>query len=184
MEELSNNNNIATVARQEPCVEKNSRMMMVASPFTDTMEQKWNTIMVGGLGMMFIIIVFLGYRFLRTINQRLHSLEEILAKVIEKNNHLQHMIQASATTRYIPSPMETSPPMVVSVQSQSVPVPVPPKVPVPVSASSSVNLDREILEELQELQAPTPVPAHVSVPASVPINEISEGRIEDEDKNK
>jgi len=182
MEELANNNT-AAISRQESCGEKNSqRMIVTSSPFTDAVEQKWNSIVLGGIGMMFIIIVFLAYRFLRTINQRLHSLEEILAKVIEKNNHLQHMIQASATTRYIPSPME-SPPMVVSMQSQSsgsVPVPVPISVsvqaPVPVPVQASVNLDREILEELQELQAPV----KPSVP--VPINEISEGRIEEDVK--
>jgi hypothetical protein len=158
--------------------------------FSDSIDHKWGSIVMGSIGIMVIVFAYLAYRFLRTINQRLHSLEEILAKVIEKNNHLQHMIQASATTRFGYPPQVEIP----HVQSSTTTTTTNGACPMrqPAAPCVSISLDREILEELKELESPpilppptapstppTAPPTAPSTPSTPPPTELKEGRIDD-----
>ena len=161
--------------------------------FSDSIDHKWGSIVMGSIGIMVIVFAYLAYRFLRTINQRLHSLEEILAKVIEKNNHLQHMIQASATTRFGYPPQAEIPHVQSSTTTTTTNGACPMRQP---AACVSISLDREILEELKELESPppspptptqtpsAPLPAPLPAPStpstpSTPPTELKEGRIDD-----
>lgn len=122
---------------------------------------KWPIIIVGVLTLSFVIGIFLSYRYIKAINARFAKLEEILGKVIEKNNQIQHVLQSAATVSQPPPavifahPPTPPPPPPSSPQSQS---------PPPVMAVPPVNLDKEIENELKELAEKT---------------EEKEGRVED-----
>jgi hypothetical protein len=150
-----------------------------------TISTKWGSVVMGCVVFAVLILLYFIYRYMKSVNKRFQSLEEIMGKVIEKNNQMQHLIQT--TMRYPAYPQNVQiPPPTVSVPS----VQAPPSVPVPVVAPP--NLDKEIMEELKELDVipavPTPpaVPAPsaappAAVPPAVPatIIEEEEGRIEE-----
>lgn len=105
---------------------------------------KWPIIIVGVLTLCFVIGIFLSYRYIKAINARFAKLEEILGKVIEKNNQIQHVLQSAAASQ---------PPAVIFAH-QSTQTPPPPPPPSPQASSPSpppVNLDQEIENELKEL---------------------------------
>jgi len=137
--------------------------------------------------LLLVVVLFFVYRYIKNINKRFSSIEEILGKVIEKNNQMQHLIQSSMRYPQVPVAMSSH------QQSQSLPpqcpmVVHPPQPPVAV-APPPPNLDREIMEELLELDSPPPPPPSTS---STPVKkaepkkkvvveeEIVEGRVDEE----
>jgi len=145
-----------------------------------TISTKWGSVVMGCVVFTVLILLYFIYRYMKTVNKRFQSLEEIMGKVIEKNNQMQHLIQT--TMRYPPVyPQNVQIPPTVPAAAQA-----PPIVPVPVPVVAPPNLDKEIMEELKELVPPVPpVPPVVPVvPVVAPVApttviEEEEGRIEE-----
>jgi len=133
--------------------------------------------------LLLVVVLFFVYRYIKNINKRFSSIEEILGKVIEKNNQMQHLIQSSMRYPQVPVAMSSS-------QSQSLPTQCPmvvhPPQPPVVVAPPPPNLDREIMEELLELDSPPPPPPSTPVKKAEPKKkvvveeEIVEGRVDEE----
>ena len=132
-----------------------------------------NNLMVLGVGCFVILaVLYFVYRFVKNMNKRINSMEEILGRLIEKTNQLQHFIQqqppivrqTQAPPVQIPPPacpVEKSPPTSVPVSPVQAPAPTqtaarvnPPRRPSPpvVQQPAVVNLDEELQDELNELQ--------------------------------
>lgn len=142
----------------------------------------YGVLMKWGILVLFLVVMFFVYRYIKNINKRFASIEEILGKVIEKNNQIQHLIQS--TMRY---------PQSQPVSMSSSPPPPPCHVASPPVAPQSIpsppNLDREIMEELMELDTSPPPesPPMKKTVVSPPVlkksiveeEEIVEGRVEE-----
>lgn len=126
----------------------------IASSSLLSTDGKWNMIVAGSTMAVVIISIYFMYRFIKTVNRRFQSLEEVIGKVIEKNNSLHHLLQAS------PPQQHHAPPPVAPVYH-------PPNVPQP-----PPNLDTEIQAELEELDTPLPETATATG------KEEAEGRVE------
>jgi len=143
-----------------------------------TISTKWGSVVMGCVVFTVLILLYFIYRYMKTVNKRFQSLEEIMGKVIEKNNQMQHLIQT--TMRYPPVyPQNVQiPPTVPAAAAQA-----PPIVPVPVPVVAPPNLDKEIMEELKELVpavvAPVVVAPVVAPVAPTTVIEEEEGRIEE-----
>lgn len=130
-----------------------------------------NNLMVLGVGCLVILaILYFVYRFVKNTNHRISCISETLGKLIDKTNHLQHMISQPSVPHMRPSqvpapvppaacPVEKTPAVSVPPSTQ-IPVPssrvqnaTPPRSPT--SAAPVINLDDELQDELNELQQPT-----------------------------
>ncbi len=89
-----------------------------------------------------LILTYLIYRFVKSINRRFHKLEEVLARLIEKNNQMHHFIQQSSQSRPV-----VSQPTSVGTPPRQQPHPVSVAPPSPV-----IDLDAELKDELEELK--------------------------------
>lgn len=143
--------------------------IVIASPRSKTVSSsllstdgRWNLIVAGSTMAVVIISIYFMYRFIKTVNRRFQSLEEVIGKIIEKNNSLHHLLQASPPQQqhhYAPPP----PPAVSPVYQPPVASQAPPQ-----------NLDTEIQAELKELDSPPPVPEKIDVADKEEV----EGRVE------
>lgn len=125
---------------------------------------KLNICIIGGFIILLLLFAYYIYRFITQVNKRFYSLEDIMSKVVEKTNHLQHMIQSFPVSQPIISPQ--SPPPQSPPPSQR-----PPVVIMPNQAQQSMNLDKELAEELKELDTKATKEVEEDLP---------EGRIEEE----
>lgn len=99
------------------------------------MSGKWSYLIAGVCVLLLVVSLYFFYRHVSSVNKRFQSLEDLLSKVIDKTNQLQHVIQNGYA---VPQQrMEQSSP------SQHVAVAPPPP----------INLDKELAEELKELDS-------------------------------
>lgn len=113
-----------------------------------------------------LVLVFFVYRFVKNMNRRFSKLEEVISRLIEKNNQMHH--------QFI---QQTPPPVVQNSSIQRPPIrptnPTPPPVP--------VDLDAELQAELQELQVQKPIPVPVEETVTSPVvaeDDVPEGRVD------
>lgn len=114
------------------------------------MENKWVWVVVGVSMMLLLGVVYYMHRQMRTVSQRFTATEDVLTKVVEKTNQLQHLIQSGCMIGV------QQPPHPAAVVFQQAPQPQPhqpvvqsqPQPPTP----PPVNLDKELAEELKELE--------------------------------
>jgi len=107
-------------------------------------ENKWNFVLIGSMTILFLIAMYFMYRFIKNTNKRFASMEDILSKVIERNNQIQNVLHGAVAQ---PSPVHAQRPVARAVAPT---ISSPPPTP--------VNLDREIEAELNELTNPTTRP--------------------------
>ena len=123
------------------------------------MPGKWSFVIMGVAVLLMAVSFYFLYRHISSVNKRFHSLEDLLSKVIDKTNQLQHVIQSGYA---IPAPV----PHQASVRADS-PVMTPQQ-----TAPPPINLDKELAEELKELDSSTKTSSTDK-----------EGRVDDESKN-
>lgn len=129
---------------------------------------KLNLCIIGGLIVLILLLAFYVYRFITQINKRFQSLEDIMAKVVEKTNHLQHLLQLPPQP---PQPLQPLQPTQPPQPPQQKPLPQrPPVVIMPNQTQQTMNLDKELAEELKELDVKSKE------------DELPEGRIDEENK--
>jgi hypothetical protein len=134
---------------------------------------KWPIILVGIIVLCIMIGVYIAYRYIKDINCRFSKLEEILGRLIEKNNQIQHALQAPQNIMYASVPIPPPQPTVVQQSQPTIiqqPQPTVPSSPVISQSQPAVNLDQEIEKELKELEVEQGV------------SEEKEGRIDAEEK--
>lgn len=145
---------------------------------------KKNLIQLGIGCFCFIAVLFFAYRFVKNINKRLNNLEEVLGRLIEKNNQMHHYIQqqqrippSNAPLQQHSSPVSapTIPPSASPTRplSSFVPPPTPPTPPV--VETKPIDLDAELQKELEELSNPTP--PNIDNTPEKKEDEIPEGRL-------
>lgn len=120
------------------------------------MENKWTWIIMGVSLLLLMAALYYLYRHIRGVSQRFQALEDVMTKVVEKTNQLQHLIQSGCMIgNAMPQPAVYQSPHPHPPQShpQTQPPPQPPAAVVP-----PVNLDKELAEELKELETTTSSP--------------------------
>lgn len=108
-----------------------------ASSSLSLMNNQWIMVMIGVLTLCFVAFMYIAHRYLKSINQRFEKLEEIIGKIIERNNQIQNTIHQR--------------PQVVAAPSQPQPIFIPVQPSVNHQPPAVVNLDKEIENELKEL---------------------------------
>jgi hypothetical protein len=108
------------------------------------MENKWVWVVAGVSVMLLMGVFYYIHRHMKAVSQRFNATEDVLTKVVEKTNQLQHLIQSGCMIGMPPQ----HPAAVVFQQSAPSQAAVP-----PVPQAPPVNLDKELAEELKELES-------------------------------
>lgn len=162
---------------------ENTLVPSVSSVVSKPIPTSKNQMIQVGIGcLVLVVVLFFVYRFVKKLNKRISNLEDVMARLIEKNNYLQNCIQQQSRN---PSPVVTMPhvsapvPQNVSPNMVTPPIYTPPSVPQSVeSAPKPVDLDAELQAELQELESPPVVVNAPVVEEKVEEEEIPEGRVD------